>query len=146
MATSKKPTTKAKSSVKKAVTKTSAAKAKTPTKTANTQWLSNTVVMWLLQLIGGVLWSRWWLAVIILYVIQKDTFTAKDMKTFNNIINFNLSFLLYAIVSAVLIIVFIGMPLLMAVCLTYIVLLIISSVNYIMDKPYDIPLSIQILK
>lgn len=144
MATSKKSP--AKKTTKSVVKKTTPQKKPSPKTVTKSQWLSNTAVMWLLHLIGGVLGSRWRLAVVIFYLIQKESFTAQDTVTFNNIINFNLSFLLYAIVSAVLIIVFIGMPLLMAVCVTYIVLLIISSINYITDKPYTIPLSIQILK
>lgn len=68
------------------------------------------------------------------------------MDIFYNIINFNLSFLLYGIISAMLVVILIGIPMLAVVTVTYIVLLIISSFSYISDKPYDIPFSIQILK
>jgi len=122
---------------------------KTTTKTSKTtkkDSMSNIALMGLLHLIGWLLGGRGWLAVIILYVVQKDSFTADDKKVFNTIINFNLSFLLYAIVSGVLVIILIGIPLLFVVGLAYLVLLIISSIKYINNTPYEIPLTIEILK
>ncbi len=110
------------------------------------KWLSNSAVMGLLHLVGWVLGSRWWLAVIIYYIIKKENFNKQDMDIFYNIINFNLSFLLYAIVSALLVVILIWVPMLAVVSVAYIVLLVISSISYISDKPYKIPFSIQILK
>jgi len=146
----------AKKSSKKPVSKTikkkpvSAAKKSAPIaegKSIETnRWLSNSAIMWLLHLVGWVLGSRWWLAVIIFYIIKKENFSKQDMDIFYNIVNFNLSFLLYVIVSAILIVILIGVPMLAVVSVAYIVLLVISSLNYISDKPYKIPFSIQILK
>lgn len=118
----------------------------TNTITTGDSWLSNAAIMWLLHLVGWVLGSRWWLAVIIYYIIKKENFSKQDMDIFYNIINFNLSFLLYAIVSMMLVVILIGIPMLAVVSVVYIVLLIISSFSYISDKPYKIPFSIQILK
>lgn len=127
--------------VKKTVTQQSSA-----TAAIGAGWLSNSVIMGLLHLVGWILGSRWWLAVIIYYIIKKENFSKQDMDIFYNIINFNLSFLLYGIISAMLVVILIGIPMLAVVTVTYIVLLIISSFSYISDKPYDIPFSIQILK
>ena len=118
---------------------------KTP-KTTKKDSMSNIALMGLLHLVGRLLGGRGWLAVIILYVVQKDSFTADDKKVFNTIINFNLSFLLYAIVSGVLVIILIGIPLLFVVGLAYLILLIISSIKYINNTRYEIPLTIEILK
>jgi len=109
-------------------------------------WLSNSAVMWLLHLVGWVLGSRGWLAVIIYYIVKKENFNKQDMEIFYNIVNFNLSFLLYFIVSVMLIVILIGIPMLAVVSVAYIVLLVVSSLNYISDKSYKIPFSIQILK
>lgn len=120
----------------------------TPTSKTSTpnKWLSNSAVMWLLHLVWWILGSRWWLAVIIYYIVKKESFSKQDIEIFYTIINFNLSFLLYGIVSAILVVILIGIPMLAVVSVTYIVLLIISSFNYLSDKPYKIPFSIQILK
>gem|GEM_PF-1568128 len=90
--------------------------------------------------------SRGWLAVIIYYIVKKENFNKQDMEIFYNIVNFNLSFLLYFIVSVMLIVILIGIPMLAVVSVAYIVLLVVSSLNYISDKSYKIPFSIQILK
>jgi uncharacterized membrane protein len=108
--------------------------------------MSNSAFMWVLHLVGGILGSRWWLAVLIYYIIKKDTFSSQDMEVFYNIINFNISFLLYAVISGLLVVILIGLPMLAIVSVTYIILLVVSSLYYISDKPYSIPFSIQILK
>lgn len=110
------------------------------------QTMSNSAFMWVLHLVGGILGSRWWLAVLIYYIIKKDTFSSQDMEVFYNIINFNISFLLYAVISGLLVVILIGLPMLAIVSVTYIILLVVSSLYYISDKPYSIPFSIQILK
>lgn len=148
MPTAKRPTKKSisKTTTKKApATKRATPIAANKAPTTNT-WLSNSAIMWLLHLVGWILGSRWWLAVIIYYIIKKENFSKQDMDIFYNIINFNLSFLLYAIISAMLVVILIGIPMLAVVSVAYIVLLIISSFSYIWDKPYKIPFSIQILK
>ncbi len=115
-------------------------------KTTKDDSMSNIALMGLLHLVGWLLGGRGWLAVIIFYIVKKDSFSSDDRKVFNTIINFNLSFLLYAIVSGVLIIILIGIPLLLVVSLAYLILLIISSIKYINNTPYEIPLTIEILK
>jgi len=109
-------------------------------------WLSNTAMMGVLHLIGGVFGTWWWLAVIIYYIIKKSSFSNQDMDVFYSIINFNLSFLLYALLSGFLVIILIGIPMLIVVSVAYIVLLVISSLHYITDRNYSIPFSIHILK
>lgn len=144
---SKKTTTKKPIIVKKATAVKKAITQQNPsTATIGSAWLSNSAIMGLLHLVGWILGSRWWLAVIIYYIIKKENFSKQDMDIFYNIVNFNLSFLLYGIISAMLVIILIGIPMLAVVCVAYIVLLIISSFSYIWDKPYKIPFSIQILK
>ena len=61
-------------------------------------------------------------------------------------LNFNLSFLIYAIASAILIILLVGLLLLPAVVITWFVLLLIASVKASLGETYRYPLTIRFVK
>ena len=61
-------------------------------------------------------------------------------------LNFNLSFLIYAIASAILIILLIGLLLLPAVFITWFVLLIVAAVKTSTGESYRYPLTIRFVK
>lgn len=93
----------------------------------------------LVPYIGG------WVCVLVYYLLKKDSFNAEETAVFWEIMNFNLSFLVYGIIASALILVLIGLLLLPAVVITYIVLLIISIIQYIGGKSYRYPLIIRFI-
>lgn len=114
-----------------------------PVSTENNE---NIKIMWLLQLAGILVphvW--WWILVLIFYIFKKDSFNPKEKEVFTEIMNFNISFLIYAIVSWILIILLIWLLLLPIVFVVYAILLIISTIKLINGSVYKYPLTIKFL-
>jgi uncharacterized protein len=61
-------------------------------------------------------------------------------------LNFNLSWLLYAVIGFVLIFVVIGIPILIALGVAYVVLVVVASVRARDGQPYRYPLTIRFVK
>lgn len=83
--------------------------------------------------------------VVIYYLIRKNTLSLAERQTCFEIINFNLSFMLYGFISGLLIIVLIGLLLLPIVLLTWFVLMILGFVKHLSGENYTYPLIIRFL-
>ena len=97
------------------------------------------IVMHVLCLVGFPI-----LGPLIVWLVKKDQSSYLDRQG-RELLNFQLSYLLYAFVSALLCFILIGVPLLFAVGIATIVLTIIGIVNASDGKVYRFPLTIRLL-
>lgn len=97
------------------------------------------IVMHVLCLVGFPI-----LGPLIVWLIKKDQSNYLDRQG-RELLNFQISFLLYAFVSAILCIFLIGIPLIFAVGIATVVLTIIGIVNASEGKVYRFPLTIRVL-
>jgi uncharacterized protein len=90
--------------------------------------------------VGGLIF----LGPLIVYLVKKDEhpFIAEQSR---EALNFNLSVFIYVIVSAILIVLVIGLLLLPAVAIAWLVLTIIASVRASNGESYRYPLTIRIV-
>jgi len=82
---------------------------------------------------------------IIIWLLKKD-----EVEQINDhaidVVNFQISMLIYLIPSSFLVIVLIGLPLVISLGIFSTVVIIINTIKAINEKPYKYPLSIKILK
>ena len=97
------------------------------------------IVMHVLCLVGFPI-----LGPLIVWLVKKDQSSYLDRQG-RELLNFQLSYLLYAFLSALLCFILIGIPLLFAVGIATIVLTIIGIVNASEGKVYRFPLTIRLL-
>ena len=81
---------------------------------------------------------------LIVWLVKKDQSSYLDRQG-RELLNFQLSYLFYACVSALLCFILIGVPLLFAIGIATIVLTIIGIVNASEGKVYRFPLTIRLL-
>lgn len=84
------------------------------------------------------------IAPLVMWLIKKDESPFADYHG-KEAVNFNISFLLYAAVSAVLILALVGLILLPAVLLTWFILVIVATVKASNGEYYRYPLTIRFL-
>ena len=77
------------------------------------------------------------------YFLQKDKLSALEKETCFEIINFNLSFIIYAFTASVLIIVIIGILVLPIVLITWLVLMIVGFLKHLSGENYKYPFIIR---
>lgn len=106
----------------------------------------NTKIMGLLHIIGALLGTWGWFAVLIYYFVKKEDFNTKDKQVFLNIMNFTISFALYALIASVLMIVIIGFVLLPVVIVVWFIFMIIMSISHMRDETYHPPFVIDFIK
>ena len=99
------------------------------------------MLMHLSQFVGYILPLVGFVAPIIMWAINKDKNEKVDMHG-KNIMNFMLSWLIYAIVSSVLILLLIGIPLLIVLGILQIIFIIIATVKANTGEYWKYPLSI----
>jgi len=97
------------------------------------------VVMHVLCLVGFPI-----LGPLIVWLVKKEQSSYLDRQG-RELLNFQLSYLLYALLSALLCFILIGIPLLFAIGIATIVLTIIGIVNASEGKVYRFPLTIRLL-
>jgi uncharacterized Tic20 family protein len=83
--------------------------------------------------------------VVVYYLTRKNTLSSLEKETCYEIINFNLSFMLYTFISGCLIIILIGLLLLPAVLITWFVIMIMGFVKHLSGENYTYPLIIRFL-
>jgi len=81
---------------------------------------------------------------LIVWLVKKEQSSYLDRQG-RELLNFQLSYLLYALLSALLCFILIGIPLLFAIGIATIVLTIIGIVNASEGKVYRFPLTIRLL-
>jgi uncharacterized Tic20 family protein len=97
------------------------------------------IIMHVLCLVGFPI-----LGPLIVWLIKKDQSSYLDQQG-RELLNFQISYLLYALASGVLCLVLIGIPLLFAVGIATLVLTIIGVVSASEGKVYRFPLTIRLL-
>lgn len=83
---------------------------------------------------------------VIVYLMVVKDLTANAKQAIYDIINFNLSFMLYGFVSALLMIILIGFVLLPIILIIWFVALIIGFIKHLSGEGYKYPLTISFLK
>ena len=91
---------------------------------------------------GWILWTL----LVIGYLIVVNDVTPATKQTIYNIINFNISYFLYMILSFILIIVIIGIPMLIIWSIVWLVILIIGFIKHLSGEDYQYPLSLHLLE
>jgi uncharacterized protein len=97
-----------------------------------------------LSALAGLVIGLNWLGPLIVYLVKKDEhpFIADQSR---EALNFNLSVFIYLIASAILIILVIGILLLPAVAIAWLILTIIAAVRANNGEPYRYPLTIRLV-
>ncbi len=81
--------------------------------------------------------------VVLYYFVQKNKLSTLEKETCFEIINFNLSFIVYAFTAAVLMIVLVGFLLIPVVLLTWLILMIVGFLKHISGENYKYPFIIR---
>jgi len=84
--------------------------------------------------------------VLIYLVVRKDTLSSEEKNTCYEIINFNISFILYSCIAGILIFVLIGFILLPIVYIIGIILLVIGFTKHLNGENYRYPGIIRFVK
>jgi uncharacterized Tic20 family protein len=97
-----------------------------------------------LSALAGLIIGLNWLGPLLVYLVKKDEhpFIADQSR---EALNFNLSVFIYIIASAILIILVVGLLLLPAVAIAWLVLTIIAAVRANNGEPYRYPLTIRLV-
>ena len=82
---------------------------------------------------------------LIIWLIKKDESEFIDVNG-KQALNFQISILIYSVVAAILIVLLIGIPMLIAIGIFNLIMIIIASVKAANGEVFQYPLSIQILK
>lgn len=83
--------------------------------------------------------------VVLYYFVQKNRLSTLEKETCFEIINFNISFIVYAFVASALIIILIGFLLLPIVFITWLVLMIVGFLKHIEGENYKYPFIIRLV-
>ena len=81
--------------------------------------------------------------VVLYYFIQKNKLSTLEKETCFEIINFNLSFIIYAFTASILIILIIGILLVPIVLITWLVLMIVGFIKHLSGENYKYPFIIR---
>ncbi len=101
----------------------------------------------ILHLVGNIL-SGGTLGIILVlayFLIRKDQLSELEKKTCYEIINFNLSFIIYVFIASLLIAILIGLILLPVVLVTWLVLMIMGFLRHLEGENYQYPLIIRFI-
>lgn len=108
---------------------------------------NNIKIVGILHFLGNIFsWGILGTLLVIGYLLLSKDINAKTRQTCYNIINFNISFWMYFVVSGALIFVLIWIVLLPIVFIIWIVILIIGFIKHLSGENYKYPLAIEIIK
>ncbi len=82
---------------------------------------------------------------LVVWLIKKDDYSFVDQQGKESL-NFQISLLLYSIISVILIIVVVGIILLIGLLISYIMLVIVASIKTSNGEPYRYPFTIRFIK
>lgn len=101
----------------------------------------------ILHLVGNILSGGTLGIVLVLayFLIRKDELSELEKKTCYEIINFNLSFIIYVFIASLLIAILIGLILLPVVLVTWLVLMIMGFLRHLEGENYQYPLIIRFI-
>jgi uncharacterized Tic20 family protein len=103
-------------------------------------------VMAIIHLVGMFLGAWGAIGALVYWLIYRDKFAPSDTATFYEILNFNISFMIYALISGVLCLVLIGFVFLFILAILYFIFVIISTIKFMDGQDYKFPMTIRIIK
>jgi len=83
--------------------------------------------------------------VVLYYFVQKNKLSALEKETCFEIINFNLSFIIYAFIASALIFILIGFILIPIVLITWLVLMVVGFLKHMTGENYKYPFIIRFI-
>lgn len=143
--TAPKKTTPKKSPVKKIAPSVEKVTAPSVKKSTNSSGVEGVKMLGILHLAGNLLsgGTLGLILVVLYYFVQKNKLSTLEKETCFEIINFNLSFIVYAFTAAVLMIVLVGFLLIPIVLLTWLILMIVGFLKHISGENYKYPFIIR---
>jgi uncharacterized Tic20 family protein len=104
-------------------------------------------LVWILHFVwniisGGILWT----ALVIVYMFATNDIQPKAKQTIYNIINFNISFFIYMVLSFLLMFILIGFVTMAIWAIIWFVALIIWFIKHLSGESYEYPLTIKFIK
>ena len=117
----------------------------TPTKTSDKDAHDGVKMIGILHLIGNLLsgGTLGIILVIVYYIFQKEKISTLERDTCFEIINFNLSFLIYSFVAGFSVLFIIGIVLFPIVVITWLILMIMGFFHHLEGKNYRYPFIIR---
>jgi len=104
-------------------------------------------LVWLLHFIWNIVsWGILGTVLVVVYMFITDNLQTKTKKTIYNIINFNVSFLIYMVISFILVFILIWIPMLIIWGIIWFVALVIWFIKHLWGDTYEYPLTIKFLK
>ena len=104
-------------------------------------------LVWLLHFIWNIVsWGILWTVLVVVYMFITDNLQTKTKKTIYSIINFNVSFFIYMVISFILVFVLIWIPMLIIWAIIWFVTLVIWFIKHLWGDSYEYPLTIKFLK
>jgi len=143
--TAPKKTAPKKSPVKKIAPSVEKVTAPSVKKSTNSSGVEGVKMLGILHLAGNLLsgGTLGLILVVLYYFVQKNKLSTLEKETCFEIINFNLSFIVYAFTAAVLMIVLVGFLLIPVVLLTWLILMIVGFLKHISGENYKYPFIIR---
>ena len=134
-----------KSPVKKIAPSVEKVTAPSVKKSTNSSGVEGVKMLGILHLAGNLLsgGTLGLILVVLYYFVQKNKLSTLEKETCFEIINFNLSFIVYAFTAAVLMIVLVGFLLIPVVLLTWLILMIVGFLKHISGENYKYPFIIR---
>lgn len=120
---------------------------KTLHKSAHTQY-EGIKMLGILHFMGNILsgGTLWLILVLVYLLVRKDELTSQEKETCYEIMNFNISFILYSCIAGILILVLIGIVLLPIIYVLGFILLVIGFMKHLNGENYQYPGIIRFVK
>jgi len=103
-------------------------------------------IIWIILLLTLFTWWVWFIWLVIFYVLKKEDMNSEEIQFIKNIINFNLSFTIYLIVSFILTFILIWFLGLIVFGLAYYIFSIIGIIKAFNQEVYKFPWTINFIK
>lgn len=101
-------------------------------------------LVWILHLLSWITWI-WIFLTIWYFLLKKDDLSYNEDQALRNVINFHISYLIYVIISFILMFLIIWFFTIIAVWILYIIFAIVWFIKLLMNEVYEFPLTIKML-
>lgn len=104
-------------------------------------------LVWILHFIWNLVsWGILWTVLVVVYMFVTDNLQPKAKQSIYNIINFNISFFIYMVLSFLLMFILIGFVTMAIWAIIWFVALIIWFIKHLSGESYEYPLTIKFIK